>query len=315
MTREEFEDFIHSSWVVDDSANKHSVYEIRPMIDFQPGWTCSGFKIDGRHQNDCTDATWRTETERINAIEIENAARGEYDPPMPLYDPWRWTAWAQCYVTDEERKLALIEDNYDPLIPEKERTDGLSFANGFWRHPSNKELYHLRYQCPNNGYAPADRIWFISRFNKSLYDWACRQYSTEMMKTNFSHWHAAVIRFRAWFSQNNIDDNDLIPFWNDEIPKADLNVEVPVAEDHEKTAAIRQNRKMRGEIAKLRKGKRLKLGEISDSELEEIADNTRKRNGKINYTAMGKVLGCDADTVKQQVIDRNLAHLIDPPPS
>jgi hypothetical protein len=83
--------------------------------------------------------------------------------------------------------------------------------------------------------------------------------------------------------------------------------------DYEKEGFIRQNRKLRNEVKALRKKERLKLGNISNNELEQIADQTRKKNGKINYTQMGKRLGVSKDTIRSTIQLRNLFHLIDSP--
>jgi hypothetical protein len=50
--------------------------------------------------------------------------------------------------------------------------------------------------------------------------------------------------------------------------------------DHEKTAAFRQNRKFRNEVLQPRKAIKFKLKDILDSELEKVADDTRKKGGK-----------------------------------
>jgi len=83
--------------------------------------------------------------------------------------------------------------------------------------------------------------------------------------------------------------------------------------DYEKEGFIRQNRKLRNKVKALRKKERLKLGNISNNELEQIADQTRKKNGKINYTQMGKRLGVSKDTIRSTIQLRNLFHLIDSP--
>ena len=55
------------------------------------------------------------------------------------------------------------------------------------------------------------------------------------------------------------------------------------------------------------------MGNLADSEIEMIADKNRKRNGKINYSAMGRVLGVSHETVRREIEKRNLTYLIAPP--
>ena len=83
--------------------------------------------------------------------------------------------------------------------------------------------------------------------------------------------------------------------------------------DPEHINAVRQLKAAKGKLVRLQKRARFKLSDYSDKDLEKIADKTRKKNGKINYTAMAKVLACNPDTVKRQIFDRNLTHLIDGP--
>lgn len=54
---------------------------------------------------------------------------------------------------------------------------------------------------------------------------------------------------------------------------------------------------------------RIKLFHYTDDELEEIADKCRMRNGKLNLSKMGRVVGADPDTVKNEIGRRNLTYL------
>jgi len=83
----------------------------------------------------------------------------------------------------------------------------------------------------------------------------------------------------------------------------------PVNPEH--AIAIKQYLKMKAEVTIRRAQVRFKLNQYSDDDIQEIADSTRKKNGKINYTQMGRKLGVDADTVKRYIFQNNLTHLID----
>jgi transcriptional regulator of acetoin/glycerol metabolism len=68
-------------------------------------------------------------------------------------------------------------------------------------------------------------------------------------------------------------------------------------------------------IKSLRKRGKYKIGGLTDAEIEKIADQTRKQNGKINYTSMGKKLGVSRETVQREIKKRKLTYLIDSPSS
>ena len=79
----------------------------------------------------------------------------------------------------------------------------------------------------------------------------------------------------------------------------------------EHTIAVKQLKSAKRKITRLLARGRFKLGNYSDKEIQDFADTTRKKNGKINYTQMGRKLGVDADTVKRYIFQNNLTHLID----
>ena len=66
-------------------------------------------------------------------------------------------------------------------------------------------------------------------------------------------------------------------------------------------------------IKKLKKRTKYKLGELKDSQIESIADETRKKNGTINYTKAGNRLGVSRDTVRREIEKRNLLYLKNSP--
>lgn len=61
--------------------------------------------------------------------------------------------------------------------------------------------------------------------------------------------------------------------------------------------------------------KKYRSGNLTDKEIEQIADSCRRKNGRINYTAMGKIIGLSKDTVRNLIKKRNLIWLIDKPDS
>ena len=66
-------------------------------------------------------------------------------------------------------------------------------------------------------------------------------------------------------------------------------------------------------IKTLKKKTNFKLGSLSNEEIEKLADECRKKNGKLNYTEMGRRLGRDPKTVKSEIERRNLSYLKNPP--
>ena len=86
-------------------------------------------------------------------------------------------------------------------------------------------------------------------------------------------------------------------------------------EQIEKTHAGLNNiiRIQNNKIKRLIKRTHFKLGDLSDQNLENIADETRKRNGKINYSAMGRKLGISRETIRREINKRSLTYLIEAP--
>ncbi len=70
------------------------------------------------------------------------------------------------------------------------------------------------------------------------------------------------------------------------------------------------NRQLRMQIDYLKK---YRSGNLTDSEIERIVDSCRKKNGKINYTAVGKIIGLSKDTIRNLIIKRKLTWIIDKP--
>jgi tetratricopeptide (TPR) repeat protein len=84
--------------------------------------------------------------------------------------------------------------------------------------------------------------------------------------------------------------------------------------DHEavtRTNIIKiQQRKNKALTLQVRNLKKYKMGHLTDADIEEIADSTRMKNGKINYTAIGRYLGLSKDTIKREIIRRKLYWLV-----
>jgi hypothetical protein len=66
-------------------------------------------------------------------------------------------------------------------------------------------------------------------------------------------------------------------------------------------------------VKKLTLRTKFKLSTLSDDEIQHIVDDTRKRNGKINYANTGRHFGVDAKTVKDEIIRRNMTWLENSP--
>ena len=61
--------------------------------------------------------------------------------------------------------------------------------------------------------------------------------------------------------------------------------------------------------------KKYKTGHLTDKKIQNIVDSNRMKNGRINYTAAGKVIGISKDTIRKLIKDRNLNWLIGKPDS
>ena len=83
--------------------------------------------------------------------------------------------------------------------------------------------------------------------------------------------------------------------------------------DHELSTAHNIILKQRNEIRSLKLSKSLTRGELTDKDIEQIAEKTRFKNGNLNYTALGKSLGITRQTARKMIIDRKLGYLKKPP--
>ena len=59
----------------------------------------------------------------------------------------------------------------------------------------------------------------------------------------------------------------------------------------------------------LTKKTKFKLGSLTNDQLEQIADSSRKKNGKLNYADMGRKTGHDPKTVKNEIDRRRMSYL------
>ena len=75
---------------------------------------------------------------------------------------------------------------------------------------------------------------------------------------------------------------------------------------HELGAAHNVIKAQRTIISKLRKKEKFLLRDLSDGQLKEILYETKKRNGKPNYTKMGDHFGCHRTTVKSELKRRGI---------
>lgn len=63
-------------------------------------------------------------------------------------------------------------------------------------------------------------------------------------------------------------------------------------------------------IKTLKRKSNFTLSALDNKDLELIADQTRKKNGSINYSRIGRELGVSRDTVKREIFRRSLTYLI-----
>ena len=112
-----------------------------------------------------------------------------------------------------------------------------------------------------------------------------------------------------YFDDETASDSDT----GENLPESSKKVTSELEKDNESL-----NRELEAShkiIKSLRKRGKSKIGGLTDAEIEKIADQTRKQNGKINYTSMGKKLGVSRETVQREIKKRKLTYLIDSPSS
>ncbi len=108
--------------------------------------------------------------------------------------------------------------------------------------------------------------------------------------------------------ENYIQLRDLVKEY--ETTESNQQSQVVDAKKDELEMTSRQLEVAQNIVKKLRRRTRFKLADMTDSDLENIADDTRMKNGKINYTKMGNFLGVSRETVRREITKRKLTYLI-----
>ena len=93
--------------------------------------------------------------------------------------------------------------------------------------------------------------------------------------------------------------------------KEETNQEIPPLTDLEKENQSLNNiiSIQNNKIKKFKKRDKFKLGNLTNTQIETIADDCRKMNGTINYAKMGRKVGRDPNTIKNEIERRGLSYL------
>jgi len=113
---------------------------------------------------------------------------------------------------------------------------------------------------------------------------------------------------------NYVRLNDLLESLKKPETKSSIDTPNPQADLEKENKTLNYEAEVRNEmIKKLKKRTKYKLGDLKDSQIESIADETRKKNGTINYTKAGNRLGVSRDTFKREIEKRKLSYLKNAP--
>ena len=113
---------------------------------------------------------------------------------------------------------------------------------------------------------------------------------------------------------NYVRLNDLLESLKKPETKSSIDTPNPQADLEKENKTLNHEAEVRNEmIKKLKKRTKYKLGDLKDSQIESIADETRKKNGTINYTKAGNRLGVSRDTFKREIEKRKLSYLKNAP--
>lgn len=113
---------------------------------------------------------------------------------------------------------------------------------------------------------------------------------------------------------NYVRINDLLESVKKPETKSSIDTPNPQADLEKENKTLNHEAEVRNEmIKKLKKRTKYKLGDLKDSQIESIADETRKKNGNINYTKAGERLGVSRDTFKREIEKRKLSYLKNAP--
>lgn len=194
-------------------------------------------------------------------------------------------------------------------------------------------------------YAITDKKYLSYRYNKTLLEYFDEKikFETKYKKTNDSKWEKYRNKVIDWFSLKDVDPENVNSFFNEnEIEKLETldvlqknknihtneleksNIDTDSAEYQKeynaeaiaRTVTIKRIRKTnRNLLTQIKYLKKYRSGHLTDSEIQQIVDSCRKKNGKINYTAVGKIIGLSKDTIRNLISNRELTWLIEKPES
>ena len=221
---------------------------------------------------------------------------------------------------DEWRVNMFLNDDSKEQAKELENKKGLKFTNHRERAKIEEEIniipsYEVNFEMkciPDSYDFPS-----IIIDNKTIFEICIN----EKPKTMAERWNKTLLEhykeirakkyetyleaFYEWFGDKKIvidsKGYEAIPLLYDE------------QTDHELSTAHNIILKQRNEIRSLKLSKSLTRGELTDKDIEQIAEKTRFKNGNLNYTALGKSLGITRQTARKMIIDRKLGYLKKPP--
>lgn len=238
-----------------------------------------------------------------NSIELNKAITKHND----RVDSWNNK---HPYQKVEHKVFSDIYPNLHPIIIRSITVKG------------NEELFQSLY---------SDFDVFVKTFNKTtllLFHNKLEKTKTHEVNTDVKDGYRNIIKdINKWFIDNDIDLDKTDSFFDEKElsykkndksyipPKKELQDSIQKESNAEaivRTKIIKNmhktNRQLRTQVNYLKK---YRSGNLTDSEIEKIVDSCRKKNGKINYTAVGKIIGLSKDTIRKLISDRKLTWLIE----
>lgn len=127
------------------------------------------------------------------------------------------------------------------------------------------------------------------------------------------HIKSDINSLNEWFVNENINPNEITSLFDDnKLSNTTKDQNESNYEAIVRTHKIKKLRESNKLLALQNKNlKKYKTGYLTDSDIQDIVDSTRKKNGKINYTAAGKIIGVSKDTFRNLIIRRKLHWLIE----
>ena len=199
-----------------------------------------------------------------------------------------------------EEDLGLEETvTYEALFDKlKMEIDGSIMKNSFKENITRRTI--------NLNIEPDD---YMKEFNQTGYIMACHErnvienFNADFQSVYLKYLKSIISIFNEWFNKKGINppeiknntkhyNNSDYESINNELSNAHSLIK---KEREEKKKLIKVNRKLRANANK-----------PTIQEVERVANNTRKKSGKLNYLAMSKELNCSDHTAKKYCKEYNI---------